>query len=172
MAASWRWVFLVNVPIGLPRWSSAGGGCPRVAGPPRAAPDALGALLVTAGVGALTLGLVKGETGAGAAPRRSVVLGCAASRSARSSLHSLRASQPADRPGAVRVRAFTGSSIVALLFSVVFGAMLLSLVLWTQDVWRWSALNTGLAIAPGPLMVPLFSFLVAGPLITRFGPGR
>ena len=28
---------------------------------------------------------------------------------------------------------------------------------------------TGLAIAPGPLMVPLFSFLVAGRLIARFG---
>ena len=56
------------------------------------------------------------------------------------------------------------------LFSVSFGAMLLSLVLWMQDVWGWSALATGLAVAPGPLMVPLFSFLVAGRLIARFGP--
>ena len=60
--------------------------------------------------------------------------------------------------------------MVALLFSVAFGAMLLSVVLWDQDVWGWSALRTGLAIAPGPLMVPLFSFLVAGRLIARFGP--
>jgi MFS family permease len=49
--------------------------------------------------------------------------------------------------------------------------MLLSRVLWAQDVWHWSALTTGLSIAPGPLMVPLFSFLVAGRLTTRFGPG-
>ena len=49
--------------------------------------------------------------------------------------------------------------------------MLLSVVLWEQEVWGWSALRTGLAIAPGPLMVPLFSFLVAGRLIARFGPG-
>jgi MFS family permease len=49
--------------------------------------------------------------------------------------------------------------------------MLLSRVLWAQDVWHWSALTTGLAIAPGPLMVPLFSFLVAGRLIARFGAG-
>jgi MFS family permease len=39
-------------------------------------------------------------------------------------------------------------------------------------VWGWSALRTGLAFAPGPLMVPLFSFLLAGRLIGRFGPGR
>ncbi len=49
--------------------------------------------------------------------------------------------------------------------------MLLSRVLWAQDVWHWSALITGLSIAPGPLMVPLFSFLVAGRLSARFGPG-
>jgi MFS family permease len=48
---------------------------------------------------------------------------------------------------------------------------LLSRVLWAQDVWHWSALLTGLSIAPGPIMVPLFSFLVAGRLIARFGAG-
>ena len=36
-------------------------------------------------------------------------------------------------------------------FSIAFGAMLLSVVLWDQEVWGWSALQTGLAIAPGPL---------------------
>jgi hypothetical protein len=30
-------------------------------------------------------------------------------------------------------------------------------VLWLQDGWGWSALRSGLAIAPGPLMVPLFA---------------
>ena len=70
------------------------------------------------------------------------------------------------------MRAFTGASAVGLVFSAAFGAMLLSNVLWCQDVWGWSALQTGLAIAPGPLMVPLFAFLVAGRLIARFGSGR
>jgi MFS family permease len=60
---------------------------------------------------------------------------------------------------------------VALLFSAAFGAMLLSRVLWAQDVWHWSPLTTGLSVAPGPLMVPLFSFLVAGRLTARFGAG-
>lgn len=61
---------------------------------------------------------------------------------------------------------------MAFLFSTAFGAMLLSIVLWMQNVWGWSALHTGLAFAPGPLMVPVFSFLIAGRMITRFGPGR
>ena len=56
------------------------------------------------------------------------------------------------------------------LFTMAFGAMLLSIVLWLQDDWGWSALRTGLGVAPGPVMVPLFSFPVAGRLIARLGP--
>ncbi len=75
-------------------------------------------------------------------------------------------------PRLFRIREFTGSSAVALTFSTAFGAMLLSIVLWMQQVWGWSALETGLAFAPGPLMVPVFAFLITGRLIVRFGPGR
>ena len=69
------------------------------------------------------------------------------------------------------MRAFRGASLAMFLFSLSFGAMLLSIVLWTQGVWGWSALKAGLAIAPGPLMVPLFGLLLAGRLIARFGAG-
>ena len=56
------------------------------------------------------------------------------------------------------MRNFSGATVVSLLFSAAFGAMLLSVVLWLQDDWGWSALKAGLAVAPGPLMVPVFSF--------------
>jgi MFS family permease len=69
------------------------------------------------------------------------------------------------------VRTFTGAAFLATVFSIAFGAMLLSIVLWEQTAWGWSALATGAAIAPGPLMVPVFSFLVAGRAIERWGPG-
>jgi MFS family permease len=53
---------------------------------------------------------------------------------------------------------------------MAFGAMLLLVTLWCQDVWGWSALRAGLAVAPGPLMVPFLS-VGAGPLARRIGPG-
>ena len=53
VAASWRWVFLVNVPIGLAALVVGWRRLPRVAGPRGRAPDPLGAGLVTAGVAAL-----------------------------------------------------------------------------------------------------------------------
>jgi MFS family permease len=48
--------------------------------------------------------------------------------------------------------------------------MLLSIALYEQGAWGWSAFKTGLAIAPGPLLVPVTSLLMAGRLIKRFGP--
>src|SRR5689334_17283282 len=62
VAASWRWVFLVNVPIGLAALAAGRRRLPHVPGHPVPAPDALGAALITGGVGALVLGLVKGSS--------------------------------------------------------------------------------------------------------------
>ena len=171
VAASWRWVFFVNVPIGLLALVVGWRRLPRVAGHPVPFPDGLGALLVTAGVAALSLGLVKGEDWGWGSAATVGVLAFAALALALFVGHCLRARNPLVDPKLFRVRTFSGASTVMLLFSVAFGAMLLSIVLWDQTVWGWSALQTGLAIAPGPLMVPLFSFLVAGRLIARYGSG-
>ena len=171
VAASWRWVFLVNVPIGIAAVVIGWRRLPQVAGHPVPRPDALGALLVTAGVAALTLGLVKGnDWGWGSAATVVTLAGSVVALSL-FALHCARHHNPLIDAGLFRVRAFSGSSVVAIVFSVAFGAMLLSVVLWDQDVWGWSALRTGLAVAPGPLMVPLFAFVVAGRLIARYGPG-
>jgi MFS family permease len=142
-----------------------------VAGHPVPRPDALGALLITGGVAALVLGLVKGSSWGWADGRTLAALAAGVVASALFALHTLRHRNPLIDRALFKLRPFVGASAVAVFFSAAFGAMLLSRVLWMQDVWHWSALTTGLAIAPGPLMVPLFSFLVAGRLTTRLGAG-
>ncbi|MGD0685671.1 MAG: DHA2 family efflux MFS transporter permease subunit [Streptosporangiaceae bacterium] len=171
VAVSWRWVFLVNVPIGLAALAVGWLRLPDAPGHPGPRPDALGAALVTAGVGALTLGLVKGGSWGWSSPLTAGVLAGSAALLALFAAHCARHHNPLIDPALLRVRSFSGASLIALVFSASFGAMLLSVVLWEQNVWGWSALKTGLAIAPGPIMVPIFSFLVAGRLIARFGPG-
>ena len=52
-----------------------------------------------------------------------------------------------------RSREFSWANIAMLLLSVAFGIQLLGLVLWLQEGWGWSPLQTGLAIVPGPAMV-------------------
>ena len=170
VAVSWRWVFLVNLPVGLAAIVVGGRRLPKV--PPRSTdrPRPLGVVLVSTGVGLLTFGLVKGADWGWASTRTDAVLAAAVVLLALFVLHCVHSRAPLVNPDLFRSRPFTGASLVALFFSSSFGAMLLSIVLWEQGAWGWSALHAGLAIAPGPLMVPVMSFLVAGRLIRRYGP--
>ena len=170
--ASWRWVFFVNVPIGLLALVVGWRRLPHVPGQPVPRPDALAALLVTVGVGLLSLGLVKGGTWGWGDSRTIATLAVAVLAIALFAAHTAWSRNPLIDRALFKLRPFTGASAVAILFSASFGAMLLSRVLWAQEVWHWSPLVTGLSIAPGPLMVPLFSFLVAGRLTARLGAGR
>jgi EmrB/QacA subfamily drug resistance transporter len=171
VAASWRWVFFVNVPIGLLALVVGWRRLPHVPGHPVPAPDLAGAGLVTVGVGALVLGLVKGSAWGWGSGRTILALATGSVLLALFAVHTARARNPLVDPALFRLRPFTGASIVALFFSAAFGAMLLSRVLWAQDVWHWSALETGLSIAPGPVMVPIVATLLAGRLTARFGSG-
>ena len=170
--ANWRWVFFVNVPIGLLALVVGWRRLPRVPGHPVSRPDALGALLITGGVGLLSLGLVKGDAWGWGDVRTVATLAVAVVAIALFAAHTAWHRNPLIDRELFKLRSFTGASAVAILFSAAFGAMLLSRVLWAQEVWHWSPLITGLSIAPGPIMVPIFSFLVAGRLTARLGAGR
>lgn len=170
VAVDWRLVFLVNVPIGIVAIVVGRRRLPHVPGEDVERPDPLGAILITAGVAALTFGMVKGSDWGWGSPGILAALAGGLVLIAVFVLHCLTSRTPLIHPSLFRSRSFTGASLVAVFFSASFGAMLLSIVLWEQGAWGWSALRSGLSIAPGPLMVPLFSFLVAGRLIARWGP--
>jgi EmrB/QacA subfamily drug resistance transporter len=158
--ASWRWVFLVNVPFGVVGLFAARRYVPdsRDLSVTRV-PDLLGAALVAVGIGSLALGLVKGPdwgwTSAGVLGAFALAAMSLVGFWQRSSRHP----RPVVELALLRVRAFAWSNATAVLFSAAFGAGLLAAVLWLETVWGWSALKTGLAIAPGPMMVPIFTFL-------------
>jgi EmrB/QacA subfamily drug resistance transporter len=166
---SWRWIFIVNVPIGIVAILIGWWKLPRVPGHDVPRPSPWAALLVTCGIGALTFAIVKANDWGWAS--RGIALGFAAAivLLALFVRHCMRAKNPFVDPALFKVRPFTGASLVMAPYSAAFGAMLLSIALWEQTVWGWSALKTGLAIAPGPLLVPITSLLFAGRLIARFG---
>jgi EmrB/QacA subfamily drug resistance transporter len=169
VTASWRWIFLVNVPIGLIAMAIGWWKLPEVPGHDVPRPDPWAALLVTGGIGALTFAIVKvndwgwGSFGIGGSFAASIACLALFVR------HCLKSRNPFVDPALFRVRPFTGAALVMAPYSVAFGAMLFSVAVWEQTAWGWSALKTGLAIAPGPLLVPLTSLLLAGRLIARFG---
>jgi EmrB/QacA subfamily drug resistance transporter len=170
VTVSWRLVFLVNVPVGIAAVIIGLRRLPHLPGHDIERPDPLGVVLVTGGVGALTFGLVKGSEWGWGSPAIVGTLLAASALLGGFVAHCRTSRAPLVHPSLFRSRSFTGASLVALFFSASFGAMLLSTVLWEQGVWGWSALWAGLSIAPGPIMVPLVSFGIAGRLIARHGP--
>jgi EmrB/QacA subfamily drug resistance transporter len=167
----WRWIFLVNVPVGIAALVIGARLLPDAPGDRGPIPDVLGTALLTVSIGALTLGLVKGNDWGWASAEIVGLLAASAVAALLFTLRSSRHASPVVDLGLLRVRAFSVTLVAMLLFSTAFGAMLLSVVLWAQDGWGHSALRAGLEVAPGPLMVPPTS-LLAGILIARFGPGR
>ena len=156
--ASWRWVFLVNLPVGLAAFVAATRWMPRSRDESvTRLPDVLGALLLAAAIGALTLGLVKGPDWGWGGTRTDAAWAVTAVCLLAFAVSSARHPAPVIAPALLRVRAFAWSNVTALLFSVPFAAALLTNILWMQQVWHYSALKTGFAVAPGPLMVPVFA---------------
>jgi EmrB/QacA subfamily drug resistance transporter len=165
----WRWIFLINVPAGLVALAAGARALPGgTARRDASRPDLLGAALLTAGIAALALGVVK--TDGWDLPGVAGTLLGAAALLAWFVLRSARHPSPVLPLSLLRTPAFSPASLANVLFSVAFAAMLLSCVLWCQDVWHWSALRTGLAITPGPLMVPALA-VGGAPLARRIGAG-
>ena len=177
VAANWRWVFLVNVPIAavallaslrvLPR---ADNSKKRASADDGIRPDTVGAALFTIAIGALALALVKSDEWGWTSARVLGSIAVAAVLLALFVRRSARHPAPVIEPHLLRLPAFSTATAANVVFGAAFGAMLLMVTLWCQDVWGWSALRTGLGVAPGPLLVPFFA-VGAGPLARRIGPG-
>ena len=169
VTASWRWIFLVNLPIGLLALVVGWIKLPRVPGHDVATPNLGAAALITAGIATLTFGIVKLNDWGWNAPAVMLSFAASAAMLALFVAHCLRSDNPFIDPALFRIRDFTRATLAMAPFSTAFGGFLLSLVLWEEGVWHWSAMTIGLAIAPGPFMVPVTSLLLARRLIARFG---
>jgi hypothetical protein len=135
--------------------------------------DVVGTLLLVAGVGVLSYGLVEApEQGWGSATTLLllvgglVLVGLAVLRSAR-----VVDREPALALALFRVPGFALASLAAALFFAGFGAMLLHNVFWLTEGWGMSVVVAGLALTPGPVLAAL-SAVPGGKLGRRIGPGN
>lgn len=169
VSRSWRWIFLVNIPIGAIALVAAARFVPDSRDEePTQVPDLVGAGLLALAIALLALGLVKVNDWSGG--RTLLVLALAVLGMIGFWRRSLRHNSPVVEPTLLRVRTFVWSNLTAIGFGVAFAANLLIAILWMQNIWHYSPLETGLAIAPGPLMVPTFA-VVAGKLASRIPIG-
>ncbi|HVL96796.1 MAG TPA: MFS transporter [Solirubrobacteraceae bacterium] len=167
--ADWRWIFLVNLPLGL--LAVAAGR--RVLDESRdeaatGLPDLPGSALSAFGLGALALGIVEGPSWGWGSPE---VVGCFAAAAVLLAIVARRCTRhprPVVDPSLMAIASFRRANVGNLLFSMGFFSAILGNILFLTSVWRYSVLDAGLATVPGPLLAAF----VAGPagrLADRFG---
>ncbi len=169
-ADNWRLVFLVNLPIGGAAVVFARRQLIESRTPGRRRlPDLPGALLLALAVAALVLGVVKGQEWGWGSVRIvlsfAVALALGAVFAWRCTWHR----SPLIDLGLLRLRTFGVANAMTVTASAGFYGYTLCNVLFLTGVWRYSVLQAGLALTPGPFVAAA----VAGPtsrLVERIGP--
>ena len=172
--ASWRWIFLINVPIAA-GMAVFGARVLRETRAPAASrsrvPDPVGTVLVAAIPALLSLALLQGPYWGWSDPRviggfvlGFVLLPVFLWRSAATA-------NPVMDLALFKERRFLLVNVGTLLFATAFFGLLLSGVVFLQTEWHYSALRSALATAPGPLVVILLA-RPAGRLAGRLGHRR
>jgi EmrB/QacA subfamily drug resistance transporter len=169
-SVSWRWIFLVNLPIGVLAVIVGTLLLPKVHQPVGSRlPDAasVGGLLV--GVALLVLATVQGPLW-GWGDGRVVGLFLAASVAAGLTVQrALRAPVPVIEKCLFESARFSAATVAALIYFAGSAVFVLGSTLYLQAAWRFSPLQAGLAMAPAAVVTAAVA-LRAGPIAKRFGP--
>jgi EmrB/QacA subfamily drug resistance transporter len=157
--ASWRWIFLINIPLGLFAFVRVAQIVPEIRDAERGRfPDLLGSVLLIVAIASLTLGLVQGPAWSwdgrslGAFAASAVLLTAFTVRSARHPA-------PVVELPLLRPPPFALSALAALLFFAAFAVLLLANVLFLTNVWHYSVTRAGFAFLPGPLTAAIVAAL-------------
>jgi MFS family permease len=158
--SSWRWIFLINVPVILATLAAGpailpGGGAERGGRRPGPGIDAVGAVLVLGAVGLVCTALIEAP---GWPPSRTwPVLTAGLVLAAAFAAHIRRHARPLVAPRLFSVRAFSAGAAGLVSYYTGFAAMLLGTTLLLTSAWRFSVLQAAAAIAPGPVTAGIVS---------------
>ena len=153
----WRWVFFLNLPIGVATLAAAPRFLRETKDSSVRVPKPLGVLLVATAAGALSYAIVESDAAGWASSRTLfasltgfLVLGIFV-------LHQRRTEAPTLDLELFGIGNFRWGMLAMLVFAMAFGAMFFGSLLFWINVWGWSVLKAGLAIAPGPALVALLA---------------
>jgi EmrB/QacA subfamily drug resistance transporter len=168
---SWHAVFLINIPFGIALVVVAA----RLLSKAKATggfPDPVGTVLLTLGIGGLTVAITNGTTWEWTSARTLACLLGGAACLVLAVLRSIRHHSPAFEFSLFRNNTtFTSANLVALLYGTVMYAWLLACVLFLTEIWRYSELEAGLAQTIGAV-VAAAGAVVMGKVAARFGGPR
>jgi EmrB/QacA subfamily drug resistance transporter len=167
---SWHWIFFINVPIGAIAVAMALVFVPeRRRAESNAGFDLTGIVVSVAGLFALTLALIQGNSWGWSSARIIALFAIALAALPTFMFWELRARSPMFDLRLLRIRSFTAANTGQMFIGVVMGGTLLLFVIFMVSVLGYSELRAALAITPMPVTALLLGPLV-GRLVDRIGP--
>ena len=169
-ASSWRWIFFINVPIGVILFLAALRFVPESTDPTSVRQiDYPGVALLTASMFCLTFALVEGQNYGWTS---GLILGLFAATVVGMALFILvqrRQEQPLMELGLFKNRTFTVTNLVGLIMSFGMMGVFFLLPLFLQAILGYSAIKAGLVMTPLAAIV-IFASPTSGTLSDRLGP--
>ena len=170
--ASWHWIFLINVPIGIAAAVYAAFALAKDAPHPSESLDVVGVLLMSPGLALFLFGISSiPQEGTMDAPRVYVPMTIGAVLIAVFVWHSFRRTHPLLELRLFRNRNLRVTIITMFLFAMAFFGGLLLIPTYFQQVRGLSTLQAGLLVAPQGIGA-MVTMPIAGGLADRFPVGR
>jgi EmrB/QacA subfamily drug resistance transporter len=155
---SWRWIFVINVPIGIATLTAGSRILPEVRAEKGARlPDLVSAGLVLAAVSLFVVATVQGSVWGWGSAGTISLFALALIATVLTLRRTLRHPNALIEKSLFESRSFRTSSIAMFLVFVSFASWLLITVLFFENQWHYSPMRAGLAIAPGPGVAFLFA---------------
>jgi len=168
--ASWPWIFYINVPIALVLLVATVALMPAGGSGSRSRVDLLGAVTVTAGLGATVYAVVQAPEIGWDAPRTWLVLSGAAILLALFVGVQARRRDPLVRLSIFRTPNLGAANLAQLLLGAAWIPMWFFLNLYLQQVLGYSAFPSGAALLPMTVLIMLGMIVLAPRVIGAVGP--
>jgi EmrB/QacA subfamily drug resistance transporter len=166
----WRWVFLINLPVGVGVILLGRRLLPADAAPDvRPKLDIAGAVTVTAALMLAVYGIVSAERVGWTSPQTLGTLAGGLSLLALFLAIQARAAAPLMPLSLFRLRNVSTANVVAVLWAAAMFAWFFLSALYLQLVLSYSPLQVGLAFLPANLIMGAFSYSLSAKTVNRFG---
>lgn len=157
----WRWAFFINLPVGVVTIATGVRYLRESKDSTVRIPSPMGVILLIMAAGTLLYGLVESDNVGWVSVRTIAVLVVGIVLLAAFVAHQRHTDSPTLDPELFTLQNFRWGNLAMLSFNVSFTAMFFGLILFLVNVWDWSILKAGLAVAPGPALAAI--------LAARFG---
>jgi EmrB/QacA subfamily drug resistance transporter len=155
--AGWRYAFLINVPVGIVTVAVGRRVLNESSDASVRMPALLGVALIAASATVLSYAVVNTEEVGWLDPNTALLLGIGFVLMLAFLLHQRRTTSPALDLELFRLGNFRWGNLAGLTFGTAFTAMFFGSILFLTEVWGWSILTAGFAVAPGPALVAVLA---------------